>query len=285
MLRHKIVSPWLFGQRLLKSINPISKQGLRIFLFHDIPPHQFKDFDLFITLLENLYSVITPKDAEDWLAGRLIKNDKKDLCLITFDDGFSSNFQIAKDILAKHDISALFFVCPKLAEIGGDQQKEAISARIFNGDHEQINKITGPRLMTWQELSELSELGHIIGSHGNSHGRLSELTADELTHEIIDAGNMIEKYIGKPVDWYAFAFGDIKSISQTALKIISERYKYCRSGIRGRNFVQSNPLGLFADSIDLNAPSPYQELVLEGGLDYFYYHARRRLNKITPEGG
>jgi hypothetical protein len=83
------------------------------------------------------------------------------------------------------------------------------------------------------------------------------------------------------VSWFAYAFGDIQSISAEALDIIRARYMFCRSGIRGYNDAGMARHAIRADHIELAAPFAYQLLTIEGGFDPYYAAARRRLDALA----
>lgn len=88
--------------------------------------------------------------------------------------------------------------------------------------------------MTWEQIRQLSDQGHTIGSHTRTHARLSKIkTNEELISEIIDSGDEIERQIGVQVEHFAFTFGNLESFSPEALKVASQRYKYVYSGLRG----------------------------------------------------
>ena len=134
--------------------------------------------------------------------------------------------------------------------------------------------------MNWEEVEEVKRIGHSIGAHGMTHRRLSLLHGDDLETEIVKSGDVLEDRLNCDIPWYAFAFGNIDSISQEAQQIIERRFKYSRSGIRGPNTKATCPYGVLADQVDLDAPKAYQNLVLEGGLDGRYASARSALKGL-----
>ncbi len=278
MIRYYFSSPILAGLRCVRSISR-SRPAFRILLFHDIPASSLGIFEQLVAYIVKFHGVISPVEAASLLNGESPPNFQKKShrmpCLFSFDDGFLSNFSIAETVLRPHKIKALFFVAPGLMTLTGPVQREAIIKKIFRGRgrSEQVNSET--RLMNWQELDRLKQLGHVIGCHGMMHSRLSELDITALRDEVINAGDLLDAKLQQRTDWYAFAFGDIGSINAPALQVISERYRYCRSGIRGQNMAATPRLALNSDSIALEVPFAYQKLLLEGGLD-FYYSARRK---------
>jgi len=135
--------------------------------------------------------------------------------------------------------------------------------------------------MSWPEVIELAARGHVIGAHGMTHRRLTALGGAELEREIADAGAILSERLGAPSAWFAFPFGDVASVSRPALKAIGRHYRFCRSGVRGLNTHRTERCAVLADAVDLAAPQAYRRVILEGGLDRFYWRARRRLDSLV----
>ena len=185
----------LTGVRLLRSVRQ-PELGFRILLFHDVPAAFLDAFEKLVTYVVKNHGVIAPGEAASWLDGHPIpaisEAKWKMPCLFSFDDGFSSNFNMAEMVLRRHNIKALFFVAPGLTKLSGEEQRKAIVTRIFQGriKLEQIDQ--NFRLMNWEELARLKQEGHVIGCHGMLHRRLSELNGEILREEVINAGDILD---------------------------------------------------------------------------------------------
>ena len=123
----------------------------------------------------------------------------------------------------------------------------------------------------------------MIGCHGMQHRRLTEVDNEELIEEVDAAGDLLDARLLQETDWYAYAFGDIGSIDRLAIEVISRRFRYCRSGIRGVNGSQTNRMAFCADSLSPNAPLSYQKLLIEGALDIVYGRRRRALEALAAK--
>jgi peptidoglycan/xylan/chitin deacetylase (PgdA/CDA1 family) len=88
------------------------------------------------------------------------------VAIITFDDGWKSQYENAKPILDKYNFKATFYVIC-----------------------DQVGK--GGRL-GWQEIKQLQNEGHEIGSHSMSHVNLDEISSDEQDYEIVESKNCLE---------------------------------------------------------------------------------------------
>jgi peptidoglycan/xylan/chitin deacetylase (PgdA/CDA1 family) len=289
--RYRLATPALFAHRLWGRYGiapPVEAGGFRILLFHDIPDSAIDAFGRFAETVVRNHGVLTPAEAEACLTGgapsQFMPLSPRQPCLFTFDDGFISNRKIADVVLGPLGIKALFFVAPGLMDVSPEEQSWRIADTVFDGRVEPENLPPWMRLMTWDEVGELKAAGHTIGSHGMLHRRLTYLAGDQLDWEISEAADRLERRLGEPVPWYAYAFGDIGSISRSALEIIGQRYRFCRSGVRGANTPRTGRLALRADMVDLDAPFDYQKLTVEGGLDRLYREAREHLDLIsTPQ--
>lgn len=250
------------------------KRGVRILLFHDIKHHQVGIFKELITFLKGRYNFITPYDYER------ANKDERVSYMISFDDGFSSQAYVAKDILGLLGIKSLVFICPQFIGLNGKEAEDFIVKKMERHDITEIMPHTYP--MTWKDLKYLLSCGHVIGAHTLTHSRLSVINEeDELMDEIVSSGNRLEEILGKQIDWFAYPFGDIGSINSKSLKIISSRYHYCCSGLRGINTESTHRMCILRECINLDKPINYLKELVLGGLDFFYYLKRKKLLKMT----
>ncbi len=126
-------------------------------------------------------------------------------CMITFDDGYSSDYDIAFPLLQDFGIKATFFINP--VNIGS-----------FG-------------FMNWHMVREMSDAGMVIGSHGYNHLKMTKLKHGIAKKELVDSKNSIEDNIGKSVDLFSFPFGCYnKDIINLALEV---GYKYCFTSDHG----------------------------------------------------
>jgi hypothetical protein len=93
---------------------------------------------------------------------------------VTFDDGHLSNYQYALPILLARRLRGTFFVTT--AWIGRRQG-----------------------FMTWEQLREISSLGHIVQSHGLSHLFLTHCSPKDLVEEVQSSKKAIEDALGRRV--------------------------------------------------------------------------------------
>jgi peptidoglycan/xylan/chitin deacetylase (PgdA/CDA1 family) len=62
--------------------------------------------------------------------------------------------------------------------------------------------------MRWNEVRQVANSGISIGCHTATHPFLSRLSPTELEEELRTSRSAIEQQIGKPVDTFAYPYGD-----------------------------------------------------------------------------
>ncbi len=281
-LRDRLARPALLLQRGWLRLRPLPVGAFRVLIFHDIAAHQRDAFARFARWAAEDPGVITPQDAARRLDGSWLVpgiEEGRQPLLFTFDDGFVSNAEVAREVLEPLGIKAIFFVCPGLVDLAGDEQREAVRANVFRGRIAELPDAL--RLMRWDEIRGLAAAGHAIGSHGLTHQRLVPLLAGEIEAEVTQAADRLETELGAPAPWFAFTFGDIGSVSHEALAVAASRHRYCRSGVRGLMRPGIHRLAVRADHVDLDATDDYRRFAAEGGLDLRYRDARRRLDAMA----
>lgn len=274
----------LAATRLYRRVAGWPDGAFRILLFHDVPA---ADRDAFARLVADLAAagrLIGPAEAEAMLAGRMQRPGAPPF-LISFDDGFASNAEVADSILAPHGVKALFFLCPGLMdELGDGDQRPGIAATVFAGRRDPASLPPGLRLMDWQQARALREAGHALGSHTLHHRRLAGLDGATLEAEIGGAARRMAEMTGQAPDWFAFPFGDIDSIDAAALAVVARHHRFCRAGVRGLNRAGTGAMAVRADQLDLDALPAWRQLVLEGGLDLLYAGRARKLDAAASGG-
>ena len=282
-LRNIVAPPLRFLHRLV-TFGRTRASAFRMLLLHGIEVQEHDAFDRLVAYIVKEHGVISPAEAVEEPADQGVVRPTWCLpCLFTFDDGFASNFEIAASVLDRYGVKALFFVCPGLTELEGDVQRRAIARQMFQGRVEAEDLPPSVRLMNWDELRSLKERGHVIGCHGMRHRRLTEIDKGELIQEVDAAGDLMDTRLAQETDWYAYAFGDIRSIDRPAIEAIARRFRFCRSGIRGANGRQTNRMAFCADSLLPGAPLSYQKLLIEGAVDIMYGRRRRALETYAAK--
>ncbi|MCZ2356338.1 MAG: polysaccharide deacetylase family protein [Bacteroidia bacterium] len=171
------------------------------------------------------------------------RNKKNKLVALTFDDGYSDNFEFALPILQKYNATATFFPvvepCKNNSVLPLDIYYQCIDEMNLNEEQRfdfikgetkrkfylaepkeqmkllkelfaKLPKQNRVNYMSTEQLRQLAENGFEIGSHGMTH---SLLTADYMNEEKVltelqQSKKWIERVIGKNVLAYCFPSGE-----------------------------------------------------------------------------
>ena len=238
----------------------------RILMLHDISKNNLQNLENNLKYLKKNYNFIDPRQLER----DCFPSGKKNL-LLTFDDGFKSNFIFAKNVLNKLKIKAVFFVVSDLIN-SKNHSKKKILQNIYP-EKKEI-RISKYRIMSWQDLRMLEKMGHVIGSHTKSHLRLNKIKSiNILKKEILFPIQIFKKNkINRP-NFFAYSFGDFYSFNKKCFNIAKVKYKFIFSGIRGDN-VKPNKI-LFRDNIEDNYTFEMINFFIQGYADFLYKKFRK----------
>lgn len=116
--------------------------------------------------------------------------------ILTFDDGYSSNFNVVYPILREHGYKATFFIT--------------------------VSYVGKQGMLSWQQIEEMSNNGMEIGSHTVSHPHLSELSDKAIRSKLIESKKIIEEKVHSPVNFLAVPGGGYSNL----IKNIAKEVRY-----------------------------------------------------------
>lgn len=112
--------------------------------------------------------------------------------ILSFDDGWRTQYLNALPILKKYDFTATFFLYP--------------------------NVIEHTNYMTWDEVRALQDAGMEIGSHSKSHQYMTKQTPEEQQIEVQLSNSILEEKLGIEITTFAYPFGLYDSEIQNMLQ-------------------------------------------------------------------
>jgi peptidoglycan/xylan/chitin deacetylase (PgdA/CDA1 family) len=236
-------------------------------MLHNIDKKNFQLLKKNLITLKKNYNFIDPNklDKDNYPKG-------KNNLLITFDDGFKSNFIFANSILKELKIKAIFFIVTDLINSNNYTKNKLIYKNIF--PQKIVFDKSNFDSMTWSDIRNLQKMGHVIGTHTKSHLRLTDIKSVSILRNQINSPITIFKKnkIKKPI-FFAYSFGDFYSFNKMCFNIAKDKYKFIFSGIRGDN-VKLNKV-LFRDNIEDNYTFEKINFFINGYADFLYKKYRK----------
>ena len=141
-------------------------------------PEEWADINL--VFFNQILKFIHQKNLEMTTINNWKINKSGDIAL-TFDDGFSSDFEIVFPLLQRMNTAATFFIVPDFVDKNG--------------------------YMSWQNIKQLSDSGMEIASHSKTHQHLNTLSNKKLFLEFKNSKMIIEQMIGQEVHSFAYPYG------------------------------------------------------------------------------
>lgn len=128
-----------------------------------------------------------------------------------------------------------------------------------HGDAIRAEDLDAARLLSWQQVREMSQGGVFFGSHTMSHALLSRLTGDELDFELRDSRALIERHAGSPCDTLAYPVGRAFAVNAIAVeRIRAAGYRLGLAYDPGPNWAGSlDRYGIRRQSVEMHTSRVY----------------------------
>ena len=280
----------IFNRKIIKPFEKIilffakfftSKNTIRILVYHNVEKKNFKKLKIQLEKLKKNWNFITPIDFENHILKKKRLYGKN--LLITFDDGFKSNLSVARSVLSKFNVKAIFFIPSDFIKF-----KSKINAYKFAKhnilDNRSVSKIKYLQSMSVDDLKLLIIDGHVIGSHSKSHVNLGKIYDKRtLKNEILDSADLLEKKLNYSIKHFAYPYGFYTSINKPSLLIAFSRYKFVYSCLRGNNFSNQFDNIIKRDTVYLNESYNLLDIFVSGFLDFIYFSKIQKINSIIKK--
>lgn len=190
------------------------KKYLPVFMFHyikNIPANSSDKYAYNLSFspekLEKFLIYFKENNIETltfWDLKKIIENKKefpKKAVILSFDDWHLDQYENAFKILQKHKMKWVFFI---------------ISDKPNNDKN----------YATREQIKEISDNWHEIGSHSVSHLNLASLNEEKIKYQIENSKKRIEEKIGKPI--ISFCYPSWK-YNKKVLEIVEKNYLFART--------------------------------------------------------
>jgi glycosyltransferase involved in cell wall biosynthesis len=113
--------------------------------------------------------------------------------VITIDDGYADNLEVAAPILARHGLRATLFLVSRRLGDANDWDSEP--------------PIGGRPLMSAEQAMEMGGHGHELGAHTRTHCSLPDAGDDEMLEQVGGSRRDLEAALGVAVTTFAYPYG------------------------------------------------------------------------------
>lgn len=211
-----------------KMINPSTGcNNLRLLYCHYVFDDQKEKFEEIILSLKKIGEFISTNDCID------ILNEKTRICKnyfhLSFDDGFRNVFTNALPILQKHNVPAIIFIPTSIVSSDFKTTKDYCL--------NTTNNMGIIEMITWEDLNKTISLGFDVGSHTQTHARLSEISNSPnlLKDEILGSKHKIEENLGIECRYISWPYGTFDDINLASLEMVKKSgYSACFGAFRGK---------------------------------------------------
>lgn len=170
---------------------------------------------------------------------RVREGNKRPAVCITFDDGYAENCDSALPLLIRHRVPCTYFVT----------SRNVIDQRPFAHDV-TLGQNCAPN--TAEQIRALADAGIEIGGHTRTHADLGKIDDPaDLGEEMFGGAVELAEITRKPVQYFAFPFGQRPNLSEQAFAIAGHGgFAGVCSAYGGFNFPGDDPFHLQRFAVD-----------------------------------
>lgn len=234
---------------------------VRVLSYHDIQDK--KIFEKHIVFLKENFRIIDPDTFANFFRGKQFMQNVN--ILVTFDDGSVDQYEAA-EILDKHSVKGCFFITVD----------DVVGKRIRGRPGTALTP------MNWEQIKDLHNRGHKIGSHSLTHPKFKDLQPVDIQRELKESKKIIEKNIGAKTDFFAFPLGTGADISDEAQLLAQKTYEFVFTFLSGANhFAKTSSFVVRRSGIDSDDSIGYLRALLLGVKDFLYKRELNRLDNLA----
>jgi len=228
------------------------KAGIHIINSHYITPNSLDltiDYQVFEDFLKNLQKkskFISLQEAVEQITDKSIPI-KEVLIAFTFDDGFEECHSVIAPLLEKYNCRGAFFINANYIECDDDYQREFNKRIVLNTK----------KPMSWKQVIDLHNRGHLIGSHNLDHKNFAELNEAQLEFQLKENKEILEKKLNYNCEYFAWTYGQFQHFPKEAFDATLKYHKYIFSGTNYKNYLSMNDMVYNRRHIEAFWPKEY----------------------------
>jgi peptidoglycan/xylan/chitin deacetylase (PgdA/CDA1 family) len=234
-----------------------------------VTPESFREQQEY---LARNYRIVSLDEVRRWVRGETALPPRA--VLLTFDDGYRDNLEVAYPILKRFGHTATIFVPTDF--VGSSTPLP----------HDLALLPTRNPTLSWEQLRGLRGVFE-VGSHACSHRPLTRIPLDEARREIFDSKRKLEDQIECPVYAFSYPKGSIGDFSPVLEDILRDAgYELGFTTIAAINRVGINPLRIARHNVEDYGIS-YFSALLDGSAELLGlkdsrlgYHAKSTINRL-----
>ncbi len=155
-----------------------------------VPAHRFSGQMFWLKLMR--YRVISLEEYVEYR--RSYRLPPARAVIITMDDGYLDNRDVAFPILRRYGYPATIFL---------------VSGAVGRcNDWDEEDALTGRRLLSWADIEEMKSAGMSFGAHTRTHPSLTDIPPDQLSSEICGARADLAAVLPTSISLFAYPYGE-----------------------------------------------------------------------------
>jgi peptidoglycan/xylan/chitin deacetylase (PgdA/CDA1 family) len=186
---------------VFKDMNKASN-GVYFPYYHHVFKDEVEHFKRQMKFLRNYGDFISIDDAIALFQSNASINER--YFSISFDDGFSSCYEYMIDITHKMSIPVLIYLPTNYIGLNYNEEKDYKKGLSFNP---KLSKCIP--FLTWEQCSEMLDMGVTFGSHTMNHINLLDTNDEDLRIELVGSKKSIEKNLGTECKHFAPPWGKL----------------------------------------------------------------------------
>jgi peptidoglycan/xylan/chitin deacetylase (PgdA/CDA1 family) len=192
-------------------------------------------FSRHVEALSKRFPVISLSDALEQCRTGCLKAQTQ--VVLTFDDGYWDNYEIAFPVLKGMGLPAVFFLPTESVKGRAEFTDPRIIDKKTGRPHNYVNN----RFINWEEAKSMSDAGMEIGSHGVTHRSLAKMPAAKAREEIVKSKEIIERSLNTQCRHFAFPFGSRQDYDQSLVDCVEKTgYMSCLLNVHGYNHPETD---------------------------------------------